>query len=61
MAKRMEAEQAARLAKNPIMSPSAMSDFSVARVKNANPDDFSTYMAKRKAAENGVAWFPGYK
>ena len=61
MAKRMEAEQAARLAKNPIMSPAAMSDFSVARVKNANPDDFSTYMAKRKAAENGVAWFPGYK
>merc|ERR1719253_1072505 len=28
------------------------------KVKNPNPDDFATYLAKRQAAEQGVAWQP---
>jgi len=29
------------------------------KVKNENPDDFATYLAKRKAAESGQVWKPG--
>jgi len=28
------------------------------KVKNENPDDFATYLAKRQAAEAGVPWVP---
>lgn len=28
------------------------------KIKNENPDDFATYLAKRKAAEDGVEWTP---
>ena len=31
----------------------------VGRVKNENPDDFATYMAKRKAKEEGRDWTSG--
>jgi hypothetical protein len=33
--------------------------FATSKVKNANPDDFATYLAKRKAAEEGRVWTPG--
>ena len=29
------------------------------KIKNENPDDFATYLAKRKAAEEGRVWTPG--
>ena len=29
------------------------------KVLNDNPDDFATYLAKRKAAEEGRVWTPG--
>jgi len=29
------------------------------KVKNDNPDDFPTYLAKRKAADEGRVWTPG--
>lgn len=28
------------------------------KIKNENPDDFVTYLSKRKAAEDGVQWTP---
>ena len=39
----------------------AVKEVANSKIKNANPDDFATYLAKRKAAEAGVAWYPGYK
>merc|ERR1719409_2318349 len=32
---------------------------STSKIKNENPDDFATYLAKRKAAEEGREWTPG--
>jgi hypothetical protein len=29
------------------------------KIKNANPDDFATYLAKRQAAAEGRVWTPG--
>jgi pyruvate dehydrogenase E2 component (dihydrolipoamide acetyltransferase) len=38
-------------------APAASSGTS--KIKNENPDDFATYLAKRKAAEEGRVWTPG--
>merc|ERR1712127_772247 len=34
-------------------------DSGTSKIKNENPDDFATYMAKRKAAAEGRVWTPG--
>ena len=36
----------------------ALSMSGTSKIKNENPDDFATYLAKRKAAEAGVPYVP---
>jgi hypothetical protein len=45
----------------PYNAKDGVKEVATSKIKNANPDDFATYMAKRKAADAGVAWYPGYK
>ena len=45
----------------PYNAKDGVKEVATSKIKNANPDDFSTYMAKRKAAAAGVAWHPGYQ
>jgi hypothetical protein len=47
----------ARGGKNAVSDTSSTSS-STSKVKNASPDDFATYMAKRQAAADGRAWSP---
>ena len=43
----------------PAAAPAAAASSSTSKIKNENPDDFATYLAKRKAAEEGREWTPG--
>jgi len=47
----------ARGGKNAVSDTSSTSS-STSKVKNASPDDFATYMAKRQTAAEGRAWSP---
>jgi hypothetical protein len=40
-------------------APAAEAGGGTSKIKNENPDDFATYMAKRKAAAEGRVWTPG--
>ena len=43
---------------NAQMMKKAVKEVANSKIKNANPDDFATYLAKRKAADEGRVWTP---
>lgn len=48
----------APVAAAPAPAAAAPADSGTSKIKNENPDDFATYMAKRQAAAEGRVWTP---